>query len=144
MKYTCEIEINKPVDEVVKLFDSSENLYKWMEGLQSFDNLEGTPGQPGAKSKLVFKTGRREIEMIETITSKNLPEDFSGTYEAKGVFNIINNSFLPAGENKTRYVSNQEFQMKGFLKVFAALAPGMFKKQTLKHMQAFKRFAETA
>lgn len=143
MKYTCEIEINKPVEEVVELFDSVDNLYKWMEGLEKFEPLEGTPGQPGARSKLHFKMGKREIEMIETITSKNLPEEFSGTYEAKGVYNIINNSFIPAGENKTRYVSKQEFQMKGALKLMAWLMPGMFKKQTMKHMKAFKRFAES-
>ena len=89
MKYTSEIEINKPVDRVIELFDNPDNLDKWMIGLQSFEPISGNPGQVGAKSRLKFKMGKREIEMIETITVRNFPDEFSGTYEAKGVFNIF-------------------------------------------------------
>jgi len=52
VKYTCEIIINKPVTEVVRLFDNPENLKKWMEGLESFTHISGIPGEEGAKSKL--------------------------------------------------------------------------------------------
>ena len=57
MKYTTEIEIEKPIEKVIELFDNPDNLKKWMEGLQSFEHLSGTPGQPGAKSRLFFKMG---------------------------------------------------------------------------------------
>ncbi len=80
--------------------------------------------------------------MIETITKRNLPEEFTGTYEAKGVFNIAKNSFIPIDENKTKYVTEQEFQFSGFMKLMGAVMPGAFKKQTLKYMKAFKEFAE--
>lgn len=142
MKYTTEIEINLPVDKVVELFDNPDNLKKWMKGLQSFEHISGTPGQEGAKSKLFFKMGKRDIEMIETIIKRNLPEEFSGTYEAKGVFNIVKNSFIPIDDNNTRYVTEQEFQFTGFMKLMGALMPGAFKKQTHQYMQDFKEFAE--
>ena len=86
--------------------------------------------------------GKREIEMVETITKRNLPEEFTGTYEAKGVFNIAKNSFIPIDDNRTKYVTEQEFQFKGFMKLMGAVMPGAFKKQTLKYMNAFKEFAE--
>lgn len=143
MKYTVEIEIEKPVDEVVKLFDSVENLYDWMEGLKKFEHLEGEAGEVGAKSRLTFQMGKREIVMIETITEKNLPKKFAGTYEAKGVWNSVSNSFEPVRENKTLYISEQEFKMGGFMKIFAFLMPGAFKKQSMKHLQAFKNYAES-
>ncbi len=142
MKYTVELNINLPLDRVIELFDSTDNMYKWMEGLQSFEPLEGTPGEVGAKSKLVFISGKREIEMIETITVKNLPDEFSGTYEAKGVYNIIKNEFVSKSDNVTRYISEQEFQFTGFMKLMAVFMPGTFKKQTLQHMKAFRSFAE--
>ncbi len=142
MKYTTEIEINQPVNKVVELFDNSDNLKKWMKGLQSFEPISGTPGQPGAKSKLKFKMGSREIEMIETVTVRNLPSEFSGTYEAKGVFNIVTNRFIAVPGNKTRYVSEQEFRLTGFMKIMGWLMPGAFKKQSLKYLQDFKAFAE--
>ena len=142
MKYTLEIEINLPVNRVIELFDNADNLGKWMEGLQSFEHLSGTPGQPGAKSRLKFKMGKREMEMIETVTVRNLPDEFSGTYEAKGVFNIVKNRFIALPGNRTRYLTEQEFQLKGFMKIIAFLMPNLFKKQSMKYLTAFKNFAE--
>lgn len=142
MKYSVEIEINKPIAKVIELFDNVDNMKEWMEGLQSYEHISGTAGQVGAKSKLMFKMGSREIEMIETITVRNLPAEFSGTYEAKGVFNIVRNKFQSIGENKTKYISEQEFQFGGFMKLIGFLMPGTFKKQSMKYLQDFKNFAE--
>lgn len=143
MKYSAEIEINQPVDKVVELFDNPDNLKKWMEGLQLFEPIAGEPGQPGSKSRLLFKMGRREVEMIETVTVRNLPHEFSGTYEVSGVFNIVKNRFFPLPGNKTKYVTEQEFRFKGFMKLIAFLMPGAFKKQSMKYLAAFKKFAES-
>ena len=113
-----------------------------MEGLISFENISGTPGQVGTKSRLKFKTGKREMEMIETITVRNLPHEFSGTYEAKGVYNIVKNKFVALPNNKTLLTNEQEFQFSGFMKIIAFIMQGAFKKQSLKYMTAFKTFAE--
>ncbi len=146
MKYTNEIEINKPIDKVIELFDNADNLSKWMEGLQSFEHISGTPGQVGAKSKLKFKVRNREMELIETVTVRNLPKEFSGTYEAangKGALNIVRNEFVKLSPTKTKYISESEFQFKGFMVVVAALMKGAFKKQSLKYITNFKNFAES-
>ncbi len=142
MKYTCEVEINKPIDKVIELFDNTDNMYKWMEGLQNFEHLEGEPGKPGAKSKMVFKMNNKDVEMIETITVRNLPKEFSGTYDAKGVHNIQKNTFVIINDSKTLYLTENEFQLKGFMKLMA-LMPGAFKKQSSKYMNAFKNFVES-
>ena len=142
MKYQNEIVIDLPVEKVVALFDDPENLKHWQPGLQSFEHISGTPGQPGAKSRLQYKMGNRDIEMIETITKRNLPEEFSGTYEAKGVYNIISNHFIPVGENKTKWVTETEFQFSGFMKLMGWFMPGAFKKQSQKFLEQFKAFAE--
>src|SRR5688572_32451586 len=60
-----------------------------------------------------FRMGKREIEMIETITTRDLPKEFSGTYEAKGVYNIVKNSFVKLSETRTKYITENEFQFKG-------------------------------
>jgi len=142
MKYTVETEINLPIAKVVELFDSPDNLKHWQPGLISFEHISGTPGQPGAKSKLKYKMGKREIEMIETISVRNLPDEFSGTYEAKGVFNIVKNYFKPVSENKTRYINENEFQFKGFMKLIGFLMPGAYRKESEKYLIQFKEFAE--
>jgi carbon monoxide dehydrogenase subunit G len=142
MKYSKEIVINLPRNKVVELFDNPDNMKKWMKGLQSFEHLSGVQGQEGAKSKLAFDMNGRKIEMIETITKRNLPDEFSGTYEAKGVFNIQENFFKEEDKEITRWITTSEFQLGGFMKLMGLLMPGSFQKETLKHMQNFKEFAE--
>lgn len=142
MKYSVDIEINAPIDRVIELFDNPDNMDKWMEGLVSFEHLSGTAGQPGAKSRLKFKMGNRKIEMIETITSRNLPDEFSGTYEAKGVYNFVSCRFISLPNDRTKYITEQEFQFKGFMKVIAFIMPSAFKKQSMKYLVDFKNFVE--
>lgn len=145
MKYTVEIEINKSLKEVIALFDNEENAFKWMEGLVAWDHISGEKGAVGAKSKMMFKMKSREVEMVETILEKNLPQNMKMSYEAKGVYNLVNNRFEDVGNNKTRYLTEQEFQFQGFMmKFFGAIMPGMFKKQSMKYLNDFKAFAEGA
>ena len=143
MKYTNEIEINLPIDRVITLFDNPDNMKHWQPGLQSFEHISGTPGQVGAKSRLRYKMGNREIEMIETILKRDLPHSFDGTYEAKGVYNVISNKFIPLGPNKTKWVTETEFKFSGFMKLMGWLMPGAFKKQSQQYLDKFKAFAES-
>lgn len=144
MKYTLEIEIDHTRERVIELFDSVENLPRWQAGLLSFEPIEGEPGQVGAKSRMKFKMGKRTMEIVETITVRELPERFDGTYEAPGMWNLVENEFheLPGG--RTKWVSHNTFKGESFMmKVMLKLMPGAFRKQTLKYMQAFKEFAES-
>lgn len=142
MEYTTKIEINLPVSKVVELFDNPENMSKWQPELINFEHQIGEPGKSGAKSLLNYKMGKRKVEMIETITLNNLPDEFSATYEAKGVFNEISNRFSNIDENKTKWISHNTFKFSGFMIIMGALMPGVFKKQSMKYMEQFKEFAE--
>lgn len=137
-----EFEVNLPIDEVIAKYDNEENLKHWMRGLQSFETFEGTPGQPGAKATIKFDTGKRKMEMTETILTKNLPSDFSMTYDAPGVHNIVKNEFVDLGD-KTKWIQHQEFQFKSFgMKLMSKLMGGAFKKQSMQYANNFKAFAE--
>ena len=142
MEYSVEIELELPRAKVIELFDNPDNAPKWMEGLQTFEHLSGTPGQTGATSRMVFQMGKRRIEMVETITKRNLPDEFHGTYDAKGVHNVVENRFLELGPDRTKWTSHNVFEFKGLMKVIGFLFKGGFPKQSLKYMQDFKAFAE--
>ncbi len=142
MKYKNEVMIRLPLEKVVSLFDSEENLFKWQPDLLSFEHVSGDKGEVGAKAKLKYKMGKREIEMIETITVKNLPHEFSGTYEAKGVWNEVKNYFEQIDDQTTRWRSESYFKFSGFMKIIGFLMPGSFKKQSQKYLDQFKAFAE--
>lgn len=142
MDYTTIIDIDLPIQKVIELFDNSDNMKKWQPQLVSFEHMSGDPGKSGAKSKLKYKMGKREIEMIETITVNNLPDEFSGTYEAKGVTNFIQNRFIKIDENKTQWIAENTFKFSGFMAIMSKFMSGAFKKQTQKYCQQFKEFAE--
>lgn len=142
MRYTTEIEINQPMSTVVELFDNPDNLKEWQPGLLSFEHFEGEPGQVGSRAKLHYKMGRREVEMIETVLTYDLPKEFSAIYEAKGVWNRQTNRFVEVDTNTTKWTSEAEFKGKGFMKIMMWLMPGSFKKQSLQFMEYFKEFAE--
>lgn len=141
MKYRLEVNINKPVNKVVELFITQENLFKWMPGLKNLELIEGERGKPGSKTKLLFDMNGKKMEMIETLHKSNLPEEFTATFEAKGVVNNQTTSFEKIDENNTRYISDNEFIFSGFMKILS-LMPGAFKKQSMKYLEAFKEFAE--
>ena len=142
MKYTCEITIDLPRDRVVELMDSVENMYKWQDGLQDVEPLSGEPGQVGSKMILHQKVGSKVIPITETVTRRDLPDSIAFTYETKGVFNPLANTFSETDDGRTIWRIDTEFQCSGFLKVMTWIMPGMFRKQTLKMMNDFKIFAE--
>jgi uncharacterized protein YndB with AHSA1/START domain len=143
MKYEHEITIDLPRERVIELFDNPDNMRHWQPGLVSFEHLSGEPGTPGAKSLLKYDMGKRKIEMVETVTKRNLPQEFSGTYETKGVWNQVENFFEEVDQNTTRWRSVNEFRCSGFMKLMTWLMPGAFKKQSLTFMNDFKKFAES-
>ncbi len=143
MKYTTTIEIDRPLEQVIELFRNPENNYHWMEGLQNMEQLSGNPLQTGSQARLTFKMGKRIIVMTETVTASNLPEELIMVYEAKGVYNIHKSSFSSLETNKTKYTTEQEFRFSGFMKLIGLLMPGSFRKQSLKYLEDFKKFAES-
>jgi len=144
VKYTCKLVINLPRDRMVELFDDPDNMLKWMDGLQRFEHVSGTPGKPGATSRLTFARDNGEtFDMIETLTRYNLPDEISGTYETEGVRNVIENRFVKDGRNRTQWIADNEFQFGGFMRIAAWFMRPLFKRQSLKIMESFKVFAES-
>ncbi|GAA1882468.1 hypothetical protein GCM10009715_31080 [Paeniglutamicibacter psychrophenolicus] len=142
MEFTQELTVSLPRQRFIELFDDPENLKEWQKGLISFEGVTGTPGEPGATSRLTYRQGRGTMEMIETVTRRDLPEAFDGTYDAKGVHNVCRNEFHDLDGSATRWVAHNVFEFTGFMRVVALLFGPMFKKQSLKMMTAFKEFAE--
>lgn len=143
MQYTMEIEINLPRDRVIELFNNEENLDKWMDGLQSYETLSGSPGQTGATAKLVFQMDSRRIEMTETILNANFPEEFDCTYVTKGVHNLVRNRFLETSDQSTTWESEYVFRFSGIvMRTVGFFLRKSFPKQSYKYMKNFKAFAE--
>ncbi|PTX42235.1 polyketide cyclase/dehydrase/lipid transport protein [Christiangramia gaetbulicola] len=142
MKYQQQITINKPRKEVVAKFSDPDNMKHWQRGFIFMKPINGNLGDEGSQNLLKYEMGKREIEMTETIIKNNLPDEYSATYEAKGVYNYQVNRFSPTMESATLWTTDNEFQFSGFMKLFGWFMPGAFKKQSRKYMEDFKAFVE--
>ena len=142
MKYELEMEIFAPRKIVADLYIDRARMKEWQPSLLDCKELHGIPGEVGAKRELTHKMGKRSIVMTETVRESNLPENICYVYEAKGVWNPVENHFQEISSGKTRWTFKTEFQCKGFMRVMSFLMPGAFKKESRKHMRAFKDFAE--
>lgn len=143
MKYTTEIIIELPREEVLEKLNNPENMKHWQRGLIGYEFLEGKPGANGAKMKLAYVMGKRNMSLVETIIENNMPEEFHATYNTKGVHNIQKNYFIELDAGRTKWVSESEFHFESLgMKVLGWLMPGAFKKQSMKYLIDFKNFAE--
>ena len=144
MKYTVETEIDAPIETVAELVGDPGNRKEWMEGLESDEHVSGTPGMPGAKSRLVFETGHTTVTMDGTVISRDLPDGFSQTMEAPHVSIAITTRLVALSPQKTRHVSEQEYEFHGLKnKIIGTVMRRTFEKQTRRHVENFKQLAET-
>ena len=140
--YSCDVEIGLPRSRVIELFDDPDNLLKWQPDLIRFEPLSGTPGRPGATSRLTYRAGKGELEMIETITERDLQDVFSGTYKTKMGVTEIRNRFIDRG-NTTRWIVDTEYKASGMMKILSPFLRGVIRKQTQTVVDNFKAFAES-
>lgn len=143
MKFRLELPINKPRAEVWKAFEDPENLKKWQPSLVKLEPLSGTPGQPGAISRLTYSEGGREFALTETLTRRDEPDRLDSVFENKFARNTIRNTFLEKGENETLWALENEFRFKTlFMRLFGPIMKKNFVIRTQRDMQRFKEMVE--
>ena len=145
MKFQCQVDIDLPVEQLLKVWENPDNLVHWQDGFISYEFLEGEPGAVGSTMQFRYKMGRREMVLVEIILENDLPRVFSGRYDAKPMTNTMTNSFESISSSTTRWNTEVEYtRISGFMpKLFALIMPGMFKKQVQKWLNQFKAFAES-
>lgn len=135
MKYSIEIEIEKPLAEIAELFGDEKNLAKWQPGYLGTKVVEG-------KTFLEYQKSGKTIEMEEEIQIDNLPTEFSARYHSPGMVMEVQNFFSAEGENRTRWVSHNACETSGIMRVMMWLMKGCARNQSLDFMTNFKALAE--
>lgn len=142
MKYTVSNTINRPLAEVLEKFNDPEGVKHWMEGLQRIEHISGTPGEVGAKSNFHFLYKNKEMQIEETILEKNTPGQIKFRYLSPMGYNEVEMIFEKLSDNSVKQTNNSYFDMKGLKAIMGVLFKGMFKKQSMKYMEAFKHYVE--
>ena len=143
MLYTTETIVKVPLDVFVNKYDNMENMKHWQRGLESTEHLSGEPGQLGSKLKLTYDFGKRKMEIIETITKSNFPNEFHASYNTKGMTNVQEHYFSETQEGHTKWkIKNKFIPLNFVMRAMMFFMPKAFKKQSKKYMQDFKNFVE--
>ena len=141
MKYTVSNIINKPIEEVVAKFKDPESVKHWMEGLQKVELISGTAGEIGAVTDLHSLFKKKEMIIRETILESN-PNQMKFSYQSSMGTNIVEIQFEENSNDTTHQISHTEMKMNGPMKIMGFLFKGMFKKFSMKYLNAFKKYAE--
>ncbi len=144
MKFQCHVDIYAPIDKVLDLFDNPNNLQYWQQGFISYTSISGKPGTMDSKTRLRYKQGRNDIELIETILVDDLPQERKGLYVHKHMTNTMSNSFQDLGDGTTRYIAEVHYTeiSHPIAKFISWIFPGLFKRQVQKWMDNFQKFVE--
>lgn len=153
VKYTVSIEIALPRDRVVQLLADPALMPRWLRGLVRHEPLSGAHGELGATSRVVLQHGQQTMECTETITRRE-PADLSAIppggvvhFEreivGEGMWNAVRDRLTDAGPGTTHWESESEFRFDSvMMRLVGLLMPGAFRKQSRRHMEDFKAFAE--
>lgn len=156
MRFIDSIEIGLGREETLRLLSDPQYLPQWLRGLVSHEPVSGTHGEVGTVSKVVFRTGSTESEAVETVTARE-PADLSRLEElagedevyferelvAEGMRNITRDRLFEMNPRRTRWESESEYLFDSLpMRLGAPLMRRAFQKQTRRHMQDFKAFAE--
>ncbi len=142
MKFRAEIEIERPMNELITLIQDPDVTMKWLEGLRSVKHVSGDFRQPGAVSKVVFDSPAGRMLITETIISNDLPDEYIMRYDGQGYVSYSNYSFEKISEFNTRFTLQQDVELKGALKLVEGLLKKTMDRQLSKSAESFKRFAE--
>jgi len=152
MKYTLTVEIAKSREKVLQLLEDPAHRPKWLRGLVSHELLKGAEGQVGTESRIVFQSGKKEMELTETITRRepkdlhDVPPDRAVYFEreivADGMWSAAREQLSESGPDSTLWVNENEFRFSGFMRFFAPFLRRFFIKQSRQVLQDFKSFAE--
>lgn len=142
MNYTVSNTINASLEDVSKNFLDSEGVKHWMEGLERIEHISGTPGKVGAKSDFYFLHKGKEMKISETILEEDMPNQMKFSYQSPMGYNEVEMIFEKIDDSSVKQINNSYFKLTGFMKLFGFLFKGMFKKQSMKFMIAFKKYVE--
>ncbi len=145
MEFRNQIKIDAPQEFVASYIRRSEYFDKWQDDFQSATLLSGEQDTVGAKTRLLYKFGKSDMELIETIRDNNLPHFFEALYEHKHMDNTMLSTFEDAGDNTTIYTTHVDYiELKGIMiKIMTKLFSSKFKKGPEKWMRQFKTLVES-
>jgi hypothetical protein len=142
MTSVVEVDINRQQRRVAELFADPGNNPRWMGDLERVEPISGEPGAAGSVYRLVPKRGN--LVFVATVVARELPRELRLVLDAPSVSVSVTGKLLRLSEHVTRLRSEETFEFKGlFGKVLGIMGRGAIRRAHRRHIESFKRFAES-
>jgi uncharacterized membrane protein len=140
-----ELQIDKPVKEVYRVFKDPDNMPHWLTGFQRMEPISGTPGEVGSKSRQIYLERGKTVELIETITAHVPEKHFAGTIEGPGINVLMEIDFIAKGDDCTILRWRANTQSQGFMmSLMMPFIRGKVHERQVGDLHKFKRLVEEA
>jgi hypothetical protein len=140
MQDTVAVDVNAPLDKVVRLFADPRITPAWMHDVERYEPLSGEQGMSGSTYRLIPKKG--SLVFTATVVERKLPHKLRLRLDASNVTVDVLATLSTLAGDRTRLVSEETFSFKGLAKIFSLFARPAIHKAHRQHMEAFKQFAE--
>ncbi|MEO9571513.1 MAG: SRPBCC family protein [Polaribacter sp.] len=140
--YSAEVMVNKPIEEVFKTFNNSENIKNWIPEIKSFDVVSENPGKTGSIYKIVIDANGEEITMTEKVLAFVPNEKVTLFFDAENMLKRDDYIFT-SEEGVTTITLNSSCQSESY--VMACMFPyfkGTFRDQDQSYLNNFKAYIE--
>jgi hypothetical protein len=142
MTSRVELEIDARRETLAEAFAEPRNNPAWMEDIDRIEPISGELGQAGSTYRIVPKRGDRIF--TARVVHRALPSRLTLFLDSPDVSVSVTDSFLRMTDGRTKLISEEIFSFKGIFGTVAGLfGRGAIKKAHRRHMEAFKRFAES-
>lgn len=142
VKYSSQVTINQPVDNVWQTITDDSQLEHWLQNFKSIETIEGSNEVPGSKFKLTVIDGGEEYILIKTIKSVKKNEYYAVDYENEVLTNTLEYFFEETREG-TKIIAKEQISGKGILmKSIFVFMKGMFKSESQKSLDRLKILVE--
>ncbi|QTE22643.1 SRPBCC family protein [Polaribacter cellanae] len=141
-KYTAQVSIDKPVEEVFNQFNEPENMKNWIPEIKSFETINKNQGITGSVYKLVVNNQGQDITMTEKVMAYVPNEKVTLFFDAENMLKKDDYIFTEK-EGVTTVTLNASCRSDSY--VMACMFPyfkGTFQEQDQTYLNNFKKYIE--
>lgn len=142
MRVELTLEIACPLEQVWQRFDDGAQLARWQPSLIRVEQLDGTPGQLGARARLTYREGGRDIALVEIVEERRAPTLYRCRYESALIESWIDNRFTSEAPGVTSWRVVQTTHFRGLLRLLGPLTRPITVRKFREDMARFKALAE--
>lgn len=139
MRFTKEIVLNKPIEQVRVLTSDPEHLHHWQPELVSITQHSQTPGVAGSTATLTY----RKFKFEETVLAATADERTS-RYESRGMVHTITNRYSAIDDQHTLMVCENEIRTPLLLRLFHRRISRVLQEESERGLANFKAYIDNA